>query len=223
MIKALLTAFCLLTAGSLAAAPKDWSKVVTATADGGYVIGNPKAAISLIEYGSFTCPHCKVFHDEGMPALKAKYIAPGKMRFEFRSFVRNGPDLAATLLARCGGLPVYYRAVDRFYALQDKWTAPFISLTEEQMKPLQGLEPEQQVLPLARLGKLEAFLKPLGVGGAKAAKCLSDAAAIDAVTVSNRRAVDVYGLTGTPTFVLNGKTVEDVFDWAKLAPKLPPL
>lgn len=214
-------AACLIAAPGLAAAPRDWSKVVTATADGGYVMGNPKAAASLVEYGSYTCPHCKAFHDEGMPTLRARYIAPGRMRFEFRSFVRNGPDIAASLLARCVGPQAYYRAVDRFYALQDKWTEPYVSMTGEQARTIEGLAPDKQILPLARVGKLDAFLRPVGLTPAKAARCLTDGAGIKALTDGNARAVEVFGLTGTPTFVLDGATLKDTFDWGRLAPQLP--
>ena len=36
-------------------------------------IGEPNAAITIIEYASMTCPHCAHFHDKVYPKLKALY------------------------------------------------------------------------------------------------------------------------------------------------------
>jgi protein-disulfide isomerase len=36
----------------------DWTKMVTQTPEGGFLMGNPQADVKLIEYGSMTCPHC---------------------------------------------------------------------------------------------------------------------------------------------------------------------
>ena len=48
---------------------------------------------------------------------KAKYISTGNVSYELRNFVLNGPDLAATLIVRCGGLPTFFRHLDTFYAV----------------------------------------------------------------------------------------------------------
>ena len=39
----------------------DWSTIVTKTAEGGFVMGNPNAKVKLVEFGSMTCPHCAEF------------------------------------------------------------------------------------------------------------------------------------------------------------------
>ena len=65
-------------------------------------MGNPKAKVKLVEYGSLTCPHCRHFAETGMVPLKA-YVKSGKVSFEYRNYILNGIDVAATLVARCGG------------------------------------------------------------------------------------------------------------------------
>ena len=47
----------------------DWSTVVTKTAEGGFVMGNPNAKVKLVEFGSLTCPHCAEFEHQGGQAL----------------------------------------------------------------------------------------------------------------------------------------------------------
>ena len=82
----------------MVAAPtgSDWISTVVATPDGGFRMGNPNAPITLIEYGSLTCPHCAAFSKDGVETLKAKYVATGKVSYEFRSFLLHGQDLMAT-------------------------------------------------------------------------------------------------------------------------------
>ena len=74
----------------------DWSKTVAATPEGGFQMGNPNAAVKLIEYGSMTCPHC------AEPSMKracrrssTNYVKKGLVAFEYRNFVRDQVDLAA--------------------------------------------------------------------------------------------------------------------------------
>ena len=81
-----------------------WADVVNATSAGGFVMGNPNAKVKLVEIGSLSCPHCKAFDDEGVPALIEKYVKPGKVSWEFRTYVIHGPiDVAADIVVRCNG------------------------------------------------------------------------------------------------------------------------
>src|SRR5687768_3218644 len=52
----------------------DWQQVVAQTPAGGFVMGNPDAAVKLIEYGSMTCPHCAEFDETGVQPLIDKYV-----------------------------------------------------------------------------------------------------------------------------------------------------
>src|SRR3982750_791358 len=56
-------------------------------ADGEMSMGNAKAKVTIIEYASVTCPHCARFNEDVFPALKAKYIDTGKVRYVFREFL----------------------------------------------------------------------------------------------------------------------------------------
>src|SRR5881397_817088 len=77
-----------------------WADVANATS-AGFMMGNPNAKVKLVEIGSLSCPHCKAFDDEGVPALIEKYVKTGLVSWEFRNYVRDAFDLTATLVARC--------------------------------------------------------------------------------------------------------------------------
>lgn len=200
---------------------KDWTQVVEATADGGYRIGNPDAAVKLVEYSSIWCPHCKEFHEKATPSLMANYVKGGKVSYEIRNFVLNGPDMLATLLVRCDPEPAtYMRRREAFYARQQEWEMNFINLKEDQLKPLQALPQDQQMTAYAKLAKLDAFVRPQGITEAKFAQCIGNKAETDRLTASNNKATTDFNLTGTPTFIINGVTIENTADWATLEPRL---
>ncbi len=200
-----------------AVAPKlDWAKQTAMTPEGGILHGNPRARVKIIEYGALTCPHCKVFARDSQTAM-ARYLASGDVSLEFRSFLLNPFDLAASLLALCGDARRNAGLIDKFYTGQESWTKAFSSIPEAEGKRIAALPQAAQPAALAEFGGLPAFA---GLTPAEAKRCLSDQKRVDALLASGRQAVDKYGLTATPTFIINGVTQTDVYDWASLETKL---
>lgn len=209
------------TTTAAAAMPgKDWTAVTAATPDGGFRIGNPDAKIKLVEFASLTCPHCSDFHAAAFETIKSKYVATGNVSYEFRNFVLNGPDYAASMLARCQGAEPFFGMLNAFFTDQKAWTAPFATLSEADSKRLGALPQDQQIAGLAAAGKLDEYVRTRGIPRAKFDACLADKAALDQLLALRTQATDTYKLTGTPGFIINGVTQEGVFDWATLEPKL---
>ncbi|MFL6743720.1 MAG: thioredoxin domain-containing protein, partial [Sphingomicrobium sp.] len=99
----------------------DWTQTVVATPEGGMLMGNPNAKVKLVEYGSLTCPHCRAFDEEGVPALLGKYVKSGQVSWEFRNYVRDAADLTAALIARCNGAKGFFPLVRALYHDQPFW------------------------------------------------------------------------------------------------------
>src|SRR3954447_16029928 len=99
----------------------DWTHVVAASPAGGFVLGNPKAKVKLVEYGSLSCPHCRAFDQDGVPTLLAKYVKPGQVSWEFRNYVRDAADLTAALISRCNGARSFFPLVRGLYKDQPAW------------------------------------------------------------------------------------------------------
>src|SRR5688572_21990424 len=51
-----------------------------------HVMGDAKASVLMIEYASFTCPHCANFHTQVLPELKKKWIDTSKVKLVYRDF-----------------------------------------------------------------------------------------------------------------------------------------
>lgn len=201
-------------------AGKSWTEVTALTADGGFRMGNPDAKVKLVEFASLTCPHCKDFHAAASETIKNKYVASGEVSYEFRNFVLNGPDYAASLLARCQGPEAFFGLLGAFFTEQANWMEPFIKLTPADQKAISAVPQDQQMAAIATIGQLDSFVRARGIPKAKFDQCLADPAATKALADLRTQATERYKLTGTPGFVINDVTQEAVYDWATLEPKL---
>jgi len=87
------------------------------------VLGKADAPVKIVEYASFTCPHCANFHDEVFAKLKADYIDTGKVQFTYREVYFDRYGLLAAMIARDGGPEKYYAISDVIYQTQRDWLA----------------------------------------------------------------------------------------------------
>jgi protein-disulfide isomerase len=199
----------------IAAPNGDWSQTVTQTPQGGFLMGNPNAKVKVVEFGSMTCPHCAAFSEEGEPKLVDKYVKSGQVSFEFRNFIRDSADLAASLLARCNGPAAFFPLTEQLFAGQEEWIGKAQSLSPEQQQQLSA-SPQPAVAFGQALG-LDQFVRVRGVPAAKAQACLADQAQVQRLVQGTDSAVKEFEISGTPSFVINGKLAE-ASDWKALEP-----
>ncbi len=214
------TAAASTTAAAAAPAGTNWLAVTATTPEGGFRIGNPDAKVKLLEFASLTCPHCRDFHAEAFETIKSKYIASGNVSYEYRNFVLNGPDYAASLLARCQGAEPFFGLLNAFYTDQAGWTQPFTTISPADQARIQALPQDKQIAAMAEAGQLDAYVRTRGIPRAKFDACLSDKKAQETIETLRKQATDTYKLTGTPGFIINGQVQESVYTWAQLEPKL---
>ena len=199
----------------------DWAQTVTATAEGGMLMGNPNAPVKLIEYGSLTCPHCREFDETGMEPLINTYVKSGQVSLEFRNYVRDAFDLAATLISRCNGPQGFFPLARALFKDQPNWTAKVQTVPPAQLESLSTL-PSGQIPPTAaRFAGLQEWAVARGLPQAKSAQCLSNENEINKLVQQTSAVMDQYPqFPGTPSFVINGKLAENTATWATLEPKL---
>ena len=149
-------------------------------------LGNPKAAIHIIEYASMACPHCGHFNETIFPTLKSKYIDAGKVRYTLKEMITEPAAVAVAgfLIARCAGPDKYFTVVDQVFRSQSRWT--------------QGnIKPIFQEIAVAN-----------GLDQARFEACLQDQDAADAVGRRAQRAADEDGVNSTPTFFVAGRKMD---------------
>jgi len=156
------------------------------------ILGKADAPVTVVEYFSLGCPHCKTFHETGLPKLKAEYIDTGKVRFVFRDFPLDGVALAAAQLTRCVPNEAYFAMTDALFAQQSIWHA------------------ENGVPQIAEIAK--------GAGMDQAAfdACLGDAAKRTAIVESRKEAAEKFKVEATPTMFVNGRKLDSAGDYEAL-------
>ena len=149
-------------------------------------MGNDKASVTMIEYASASCPHCADFNNDVFPAFKAKYIDTGKVHYVFREFLTPPEDVAAAgfMTARCAGRDKYFSVLDAIYHGQH---AMFLSGDIH--------------------GSLLRIAESAGLNETQFNTCINDAAGLKSLNDRVQTYIDRDKINGTPTFVINGKTL----------------
>ncbi|HZG46723.1 MAG TPA: thioredoxin domain-containing protein [Allosphingosinicella sp.] len=200
---------------------RDWARLVSPTPEGGFRIGNPAAAVKVVEFGSFTCSHCAQFAVEGFPVLLRDHVRGGRVSFEFRNYVRDPYDMAGALVARCASPANFFPLAHRIFDTRDQWIGKFQALTQDQVRQLEALPVPQRMVRYAEIAGFTALAAQAGVPAAKAQQCLTDKKNLDQLIAIRQVALNRYNLQGTPSFLVNGKMTE-AYSWTELKPLLKP-
>ncbi|MCH4152842.1 MAG: DsbA family protein [Sphingobium sp.] len=222
MIRALLLflGLVLVPAAAQAAPAKDWSQTVTLTKEGAHVIGNPAAKTRLVEYVSYTCPHCAHFVAEGTAPLKAGWVSRGTVAVEIRNLVRDRYDFTVALLARCGGPAKFPGNHEALFAAQNDWIAKAQAYEGQSSALPADAKPAAIMAEIADKTGMLALLAKRGVTPAQSRICIASQPAFNALMAMTKRALEQDHVTGTPSFLING-TLTEAHDWASLRPLLP--
>ncbi len=202
-----------------AAKTVNWTQVMAATADGGFAMGNPKAPMTITEYGSYTCSHCAHFAEAGMPKL-LPYIASGKVRFEFRSYLRNSPDIIVSMITYCQAPTRFFRLSEMMFNRMQDWGKGFNSISEADQAAWKG-KPLAQILPqVSEKSGVTAFMQQRGLPAATVNACLNNSKNLAKLQAAQTVAYEKYKIQGTPTFLMNGVALEAVNSWEALEPRI---
>lgn len=190
---------------------RDLRTSVALLPDGGTRIGNPAAAVKLEEWLSYTCPHCAAFTAEAEETLEAA-IAAGRLSLTIRPAVRDGFDMAATLLATNAG-PRFLTVHKAVFASQNAWMSKAGGLDTA---AIGKLPPPQQLRRVAD----EVGLTATTIGAGVPRPTVDTAFAPARIKrIADATKAAWASIKGTPTFAVNGSRVEGS-DWTRLKPAL---
>ncbi len=158
--------------------------------------GSPAARLVVQEWFSLTCTHCARFADAVFPAVQAKLIDTGRIRYVFRDFPLDQLALAAACLARTLPPDRYLPFVETLLATQDAW----------------AFRPDAD--PLAALTR-QATLAGLSAADAQAA--LADDGLRRAILAEQDAGQKRYAIQGTPTFVFGAGVIGPIGSYADFA------
>ncbi|MCC6001407.1 MAG: DsbA family protein [Pararhodobacter sp.] len=165
--------------GETDAGPVDTSRVIE------MALGNPDAPVTIVEYSSFTCPHCATFNQGVFRQIMENYVDTGQVHFIKREVFFDAYGLWAALVARCGGPERYHGIVEMLYQDQRRWAGSN-----------DGAEVAEN---LRRIGRRA------GLDNDQLDACLADRDMATALMEVYRANAERYGIRSTPSFVINGQ------------------
>ncbi len=162
------------------AAEVDTSSIVEMT------LGAEDAPVTIVEYASFTCPHCANFHKTAFKQLKSDFIDTGKVKFVYRDVYFDRFGLWASMVARCGGQERFFGISDMLYNQQKDWLAG-------------GSDPVEIAGNLRRIGKIA------GLEEEQLEVCLNDQDKAKTLVAWYQEHAEADDVSGTPTLIIDGK------------------
>ena len=196
----------------------NWAGMLQAS-DGGHLFGNPEAEKKLIEFMSYTCSHCAEFARKGDAAIKLSYVPTGKISYEVRHLIRDPVDLTAALLTHCGDEKKFGGIHEAIMYRFDEWMDKARNATQAQRSRWQFGTNSARFQAIASDLDFYEIMETRGYRRADLDRCLSDEAKAKALADTSAADVAKYQLTGTPSFVLDGKLLE-AHDWPSLEKRL---
>ena len=152
-------------------------------------LGNPDAPVKIVEYASFTCPHCATFHLDVLPNIKKKYLDKGLVQLEYREVYFDGPGLWAGLLARCKGNEKYFPMIDLIFKNQEDWAKGNIDNIK---------------------AGLLSMGRQAGLTDEESLTCMQDDNLAEELVVSFQENAKRDNISSTPTFLINGQLVKNL-------------
>lgn len=193
-------------------AAQDWNLTYENT-ERGHRVGNPDAQLHLIEFISYTCPHCAHFEAESDAAMRALYLHEGLATVEVRSFIRNPVDLAATLVVECGAPEDFFANHRTMLFAHDRWMAKARGATEAQMQRWSTGPMSSRMRAIADDLDFHELMEPRGLSRTQIDRCLADdAKALEIVEAHEANNAD-FDIPGTPSFALNGQLLTGIHSW----------
>ncbi len=143
--------------------------------DGDPSVGPDDAPVTIVEFSDFNCPYCRKFHQETFEPLMSTY--GDRIRFVYRDFpITSAESFVAAQAANCAGRQgAYWPFHDALFS---------------------------GGLGLGRAA-YEAYAQQLGLDVQALGACLDSGEEAAEVTADARTASEL-GVTGTPTFFING-------------------
>ncbi len=164
-------------------------------------LGPKDAKVTIVEYASMTCGHCAHFTKDVWPELKKKYVDTNKVHYVFREFPLDNLAAAASMLARCTGEDKAFSLIEVLFEKQNEWAFG-------------------EGNPVPRLFEIA---KQAGFTQESFDKCLTDQKLLDEITAGRTRAGEVFGVSATPTFFINGKKLDGAPTMEKFDAMIEPM
>jgi Thioredoxin len=205
----------------VATAPKSvgWSSTVSLTPEGYNLLGNPKAAVRLTQFVSYTCKDCAWFQIQSNAVLLLAYIPTGRLSIVVHPVIESPIDLTAAMLANCGPKEKFFMNHNALLRSQPQWIKPLAHASSVQRSRWAGPDLGARNRAIAADFGLYAVMATRGYDRQSVERCLMDKTIAARIT-AHSIAAKAIGVAETPSFSLDGDLLKNTHDWARLRPQL---
>jgi protein-disulfide isomerase len=161
-------------------------------------LGSAKAAVTITEFASMSCPHCAAFEQNVFPMIRSKYIDSGKIRYVFREFPLDIKAAAASMVARCmagDDAEKFFSAIDSMFKQQDR----LMTDTQETLKRIGG---------------------QAGMSADAVEACVKNQATLDKLSADEQFANETLKVDATPSFFINGEMSKGAMSFEEMDEKI---
>ena len=151
-------------------------------------LGDPKAPVTIIEFGDYQCPFCRQFWRETFPRLKKEYIDTGKVRFIYRDYPQavHPEAMLSAMAAECADdQGKYYEFHDKVFREQDRRGRDVVRF---------------------RAPELKRWAADIKLDTTAFGACLDEERHKDEVS-KDYKDLEGLGIEGTPIFFVNGRAL----------------
>jgi protein-disulfide isomerase len=163
-----------------------------------YVYGKQDSTVRVQEYGDFECPACSAYYPI-VEQIKEKYKDQIAFQFHHNPLVQiHRNALASHRAAEAAGKQgKFWEMYNELYANQESWNGP------SQSDPV-GATTEQAITIF------ESYAEKIGLDVARYKIDVADPSTLATINADIADGKSKFNVTGTPTFVINGKKIEDL-------------
>lgn len=151
-------------------------------------LGDPKAPVTIIEFGDYQCPFCRQFWRETFPRLKKEYIDTGKVRVIYRDYPQavHPEAMLSAMAAECADdQGKYYKFHDKLFREQDRRGRDVVRFKAPELK---------------------CWAADIKLDTAAFNACLDEERHKDEVS-KDYKDLEGLGIEGTPIFFVNGRAL----------------
>ncbi|MCX7284712.1 MAG: thioredoxin domain-containing protein [Novosphingobium sp.] len=200
--------------------PANWALTAAVTPEGHHLLGNPAAPLRLVEFVSYTCPHCSQFEMDSEAQLKLGMIARGKGAVEVRNFVRDPIDVTVALITNCVPANRFFTLHTAFMRGQPQWIGPLSNSTPAQRERWTTGGFASRTRAIASDFKFYEFMAARGMDRPTLDRCLANEALANKLAQQTSDAAEKLGVNGTPSFMIDGILLAGTHNWEALRPQL---
>lgn len=170
--------------------------VINISIDDDATLGDKNAKVTMVEFSDFQCPFCTKFYKNTLSQIKEKYVDTGKVYFVYRDFPIGSHQKAkkAAESAECAR----NQQEEKFWGMHDL-------IFDNQVEWAKSDDANQV---------FKRFASEIGLDSSKFSSCLDEGKFTQEVENDLQDGIK-YGVTGTPTFFINGKKLVGAQDFSK--------